>query len=149
MLLISLNVLIFLVFLDLALCVAQLGLHQSLSLHVIQNKKIKEQADMKKWTLAGALMLGVVFVSYAGGEMMDGKTVREKARTCYWSEGNTFTSNLVVPEDKKAGGKETDMRYICDNATYPIVRSRNFISDAQPDTWKTDGRDKHYSLTRW
>jgi hypothetical protein len=104
---------------------------------------------MKKWSLVFALALGVTAVSFAGGgDGKDGKNV-VSGHACYWSEPSTFTSNLVVPNDQEDGGKETQMRYVCDNADYPVVRSRNFITDCQPDTWKADGRDKGYSLTRW
>ena len=105
---------------------------------------------MKKWTILFALVLGMTAISFAGGgDGKDGKAVRARGHACYWSEPNTFTSNLTVPNDQVDGGKETQMRYVCDNADFPIVHSRNFISDCQPDTWVADGRDKHYSLTRW
>jgi len=105
---------------------------------------------MKKWSLIFALALGITAVSFAGGgDGKDGKNVRERGHACYWSEPSTFTANLTVPEDQEDGGKETQMRYVCDNADYPIVDSRNFISESQPDTRKADGRDRGYSLTRW
>lgn len=104
---------------------------------------------MKKWSLVIALALGITAVSFAGGG--DGKDTKNvvKGHACYWSEPSTFSANLVVPEDQEDGGKETQMRYVCDSADFPVVDSRNFISDSQPDTWKADGRDKNYSLTRW
>ena len=103
---------------------------------------------MKKWTLFIALVMGLTGYILAG-DGGDGKAVREHGHACYWSEPNTFDSHLAVPDDQEDGGKETQMRYVCHEANYPIVRARNFIAESQPDTWVADGRDKHYSLTRW
>jgi hypothetical protein len=105
---------------------------------------------MKKWTLFFALALAVTAISFAGdgGDGKDGKNV-QAGHACYWSEPSTFDANLTVPEDQEDGGKETQMRYVCENADNAIIDSRNFISDSQPDTWVADGRDKGYSLTRW
>jgi hypothetical protein len=106
---------------------------------------------MKKWTLLIAILVAATGIAFAGGwdDGKGGKAVRERGHHCYWSEPSTFSANVVVPNDQEDGGKETQVRYVCDNADFPLVRSRNFISDCQPDTWKADGRDKDYSLTRW
>lgn len=106
---------------------------------------------MKKWTLLFAFLMALTGVTFGGGDWdgKDSKVVRERGHACYWSEPSTFTSNLTVPSDQEDGGKETEMRYVCDNADFPLIVSRNFITEVQPDTWVADGRDKGYSLTRW